>query len=369
MKRISFWAKTHPATSRVFIVIIKIVLIALAIYAGGSLAGMDIKVSENLLYGSIIGSILTAFISTICWSISVFPFTKAARQMSVASLNLLRLLGGTVLVMITAIAFDRNFFSIFSQDHYNAWAWLGISGILALGVGDYFGLKMYAILSPRYGSVLTTLSPATALLFGMFLLSENINFIGIIGILITIIGVMSISLGRRERNSIPDHGHGSVWAGILYGIISAMCNGAALALSKKGFIDQAATGIPIHPITGSYIRFIAGTVFVVLILLFAKRLTPNLRNIRNQPLGVLKTATFGIVFGPLLAVSFAMTCIQFIDVAVAQTIFALVPVVTLIITHFIYKEKISRYAVIGAIAAIAGVAMLIWRHEISEFVF
>ena len=317
----------------------------------------------------IIIGILTAFLSTICWSVSVFPFTKAARLMSVTSLNLLRLLGGTLLVTVSAMIIDRNFFGIFSNSHLPAWAWLGISGITALGIGDYFGLKMYAILSPRYGSVLTTLSPATALLLGTLLLGENINFIGMIGILITIIGVMSISLGRRERSSIPDHGHGSIWAGILYGIISAMCNGAALAFSKKGFVEQATTGQGIHPITGSYIRFLAGTLFVLIILAFGKKLQANFKNIMSQPARTLKTAGAGIVFGPLLAVSFAMTCIQFIDVAVAQTIFALVPVVTLIISHFIYREKISRHAVLGAMAAIAGVAMLIWRSDIAEYIF
>ncbi|HMJ45711.1 MAG TPA: DMT family transporter [Ferruginibacter sp.] len=311
--------------------------------------------------------LLTAFLSTICWAISVFPFTKASRLMTVTSMNLLRLLGGTMLVMLTAIIIDRNFFDIFTVNHFAGWSWLGISGIIALGIGDYFGLKMYTILSPRYGSVLTTLSPATALLLGMILLGENINFFGITGILVTIIGVMSISLGRSERSNIPNHGHGSIWAGILYGIISATCNGAALALSKKGFIEQAATGYNIHPITGSFIRFVAGTLFVVLVMIFNKRLVPNLRNIKKQPAVVLKTAGLGILFGPLLAVSFAMTCIQYIDVAVAQTIFALVPVMALIISHFIYKEKISRYAVIGVIAAIAGVAMLIWRIQLVEY--
>lgn len=286
--------------------------------------------------------------------------------MTVTSLNLLRLLGGTMLVMLSAVIIDRNFFQIFSVDHALAWCWLGISGIIALGIGDYFGLKMYTILSPRYGSVLTTLSPATALLLGMVLLGEHINFIGIAGILITITGVMSISLGQSERSNIPDHGHGSILMGILYGVISAICNGAALAISKKGFVAQAASGDSIHPITGSFIRFLAGALFVILLMTVNKKLLVNLRNIKNQPASVLKTAGMGIVFGPLLAVSFAMTCIQYIDVAVAQTIFALVPVVVLIIAHFIYKEKISRYAMIGVIAAITGVAMLIWRIQLFE---
>ena len=65
-----------------------------------------------------------------------------------------------------------------------AWLWLGLSGIVALGIGDYFNYRMYVILSPRYGSVLSTLSPAAALLLGIKLLDEHINLTGIIGMFI-----------------------------------------------------------------------------------------------------------------------------------------------------------------------------------------
>lgn len=313
---------------------------------------------------SIIG-LLAAFLSTICWTISVFPFTKAGRVMTVESMNLVRLVLGSILVLFAAIIFDRDFLSIFSSEYARGWLWLGISGILALGIGDYFGLRMYTILSPRYGSVLTTLSPAMALLMGIVFLNEQMNFIGLCGMAITITGVMTMSLGRKERSSIPDHGHGSIFKGIVFGAISAFCNGTGLALSKKGFLEQAVIQNNIHPLTGSFIRFIVATIFVLIFMLSYKKLLPNVRNIKKQPGHVLRLAATGVVFGPLLAVSFAMVSIQYINVAVAQTIFALVPVVALIISHFVYKEVITRNALLGVFAAILGVAILIWRMEIA----
>jgi len=310
--------------------------------------------------------ILTALAGTICWAICIFPFTKAGRLMSVASMNLFRLVVGTILVMLVAsIVETKNFISIFSYDYLQAWLWLGLSGITALGIGDYFNYRMYVILSPRYGSVLSTLSPAAALLLGIKLLDEHINLVGITGMVITIFGVMSMSLGRTERSNIPDHGHGSIFKGIVFGIIAAICNGAGLAISKKGFLLQAATGNHIQPVSASFIRFITGTVAVLLITLFNKKLMENWKNIRSQPWPTLRIALTGTVFGPVLGVSFALTAIQYIDVAVAQTIFALVPVVALLISHFVYKERITKYALIGVSAAIAGVAILIWRIQIE----
>lgn len=288
--------------------------------------------------------------------------------MSAVSMNLFRLLLGVTLVFLTCLLFDRNFFSVFSDKYAQGWLWLGLSGIIALGIGDYFGLRMYTILSPRYGSVLTTLAPATALLMGIILLEEHMNFIGVFGMFITIAGVATMSLGRKERGTIPDHGHGTIYKGIVFGVISAVCNGAALALSKKGFIAQASIGEPLHPITGSFIRFISAALLVMFFMLIKNLLIKNVKNIVGQPMRVLRIAALGIVLGPLLAVSFAMIAIQSIDVAVTQTIFSLVPVVTLLIAHFILRERITRNSLLGVTVAVAGVCILIWREYMMEWI-
>src|SRR5205085_7971534 len=108
------------------------------------------------------------------------------------------------------------------------------------------------------------------------------------------------------------------------------------------------------------------TAVVVAVTLFNRQLINNWKNIRRQPASTLGIAFTGIIFGPLLGVSCAMIAIQYIDVAVAQTIFALVPVIALLIAHFLYKERITKYALLGMLAAIAGVAILIWREEITR---
>lgn len=313
--------------------------------------------------------LLFAFGATICWAISVFPFTKAGRLMTVAGMNLVRLVLGTLLVFTSAAIMETDsLFHAFTKTYLQGWMWLGISGVLALGVGDYFGLRMYAILGPRFGSVLSTLSPAAALLSGYILLGQNMNYIGIAGMLLTISGVMGISLGKKERIIIPDHGHGSVTSGIAFGVVSALCNGAGLACSKKAFALQSSMGVPIHPLTASFMRFSVATILVVVFLLLSGKLLPKIKKIAGQPLPVLGLAALGTVMGPLLGVSLALFAIQTVTVAVAQTIFALVPVLALAISHFVFKHKLSRAAVIGALIAIAGVSVLIWRNELALLV-
>lgn len=317
---------------------------------------------------SVTGSLI-AFLASISWAICAFPFTKAGRAMTVASMNIVRLTVGTLLVLTVALLTNaKNVAAIFSSHYSLAWLWLGTSGIIAIGIGDYFSYRMYTILGPRNGSALATISPAAAFLFGFIFLNETLNIIGILGMAITITGVLSMSLGKTERKALPDHGHGSIVYGIIAGIIGSACNGAGIVFSKKAFMLQQASGFPIHPLTGSFIRFLCATIVILIINIANGKLHQHLANIRKQPTGIHLTILAGIIFGPVIGVSLSLLSIQYINVAVAQTIFALVPVIALLIAHFVFKEKITKHAMLGVLVAILGVVLLVWRERVLEII-
>ncbi len=308
--------------------------------------------------------ILFALITTLCWATSVFPLTEASRLMPVRSMNLLRLFLASIIVCLGALLLEGNqFYQLFSQKYYQAWIWLGLSGIIAMSFGDHLSFRMYSILSPKFGSVLSTLSPASAFILGMILVNEEINFVGIIGILITIASIMSISLGKKERVAIPDHGQGSIKKGIFYGILAACCHGSGLAFAKKGFILQNEIQQTILPISASFIRLSCGTLSVIFFAFLNGRLFKIVPDIFKHKVAH-KFILFGTILGPVLAASTSLITIQHIRVAVAQTIFSLVPIFALIIAHFIYKEKISFRAIIGVFISVIGVFILIWRNTI-----
>lgn len=307
---------------------------------------------------------LFAFAATACWAIAAFPLTTASRLLPVSSMNHLRLLLSTLLIAIVALLADPNgFIQLFSANSIKAWVWLGFSGIIALVIGDFFSFRSYAILSPQKGSILTTLSPTSALLFGILLVDEHINWVGITGMLVTIAGVMSISLGRSQRNAIPDHGHGSVMKGILFGILAAVCHGGALALSKKGFMAQAADGNPVSWSGATFIRIIAACVTVYLVSALRGQWKEVWAHLAGSKAGIKNTIT-GSIFNPGLSVALSMITILYINVAVAQTIFAMVPLFALFIAFFVYKEKITARSLLGIFISLIGVALLIWRNKI-----
>ena len=64
-----------------------------------------------------------------------------------------------------------------------------------------------------------------------------------------------------------------------------------------------------------------------------------------------------------MGVTLSLLTIQKLEVAVAQTIFALLPLFVLPISLIIYKERITSQSVFACLLALVGVLLLIWRNE------
>ena len=311
--------------------------------------------------------VIFGLLTTLTWSIGIFPFTQAARRLGVNPLNHFRLMLATVIIAVLCCIISWTGFSkLFSSAYSYAWFWLGLSGIIGLTIGDYFAFAMYAILGARIGSVLTTFAPAAALVLGLFILDEHISWIGIAGIACTMAGVIYLSLSRSERTGIPDHGHGSVFKGIIFGILAALCQGAGLVLAKKGFQTGIISGHEIQPMNATFIRLSVGTSSLILLTLFQRRWKEISEPILQNKNKGLPFAVAGTFFGPVAGVTLSLYTVLFIDPSFAQTIFSLVPVFALFIARIFLKEKISAKAIVGVCVAIAGVMILIWRDQLNQ---
>ncbi|MGQ0828085.1 MAG: DMT family transporter [Bacteroidota bacterium] len=309
---------------------------------------------------------LIAFATTLSWSLGIFPFTEAARRLGPIPLNHFRLLLAVLFLTILSVIFlPISFMQLFSSPLPEQWLWFGLSGIIGLTLGDYFGFTSFAILGPRIGSVFVTLSPTATLLLGYFLIDERINFIGIMGILVTISGVIWLTLSRSTQVQTHGHEFGNIKKGILFGVLSAFCNGFGVVLANKGFTyQQNGVGLPFFQAT--WMRMVIATVIIYTVSIIRGRLKiisqPVLQNKNNGLIYLLG----GTIFGPVIGVSLSMLSISLLNnkPSVAQTIFSLVPVFVLPLTYAFYKEKITLKAILGAMIAIAGVVILIWRNEI-----
>ena len=301
-------------------------------------------------------------ITALCWAVGIFPFTISTRYFSSTHVNIGRLLLGLLLLSPFIMAYESlGFKELFLQPGYQNWLWLGVSGAVGLALGDYFSFSAFREVGARNSSILSTLSPGAAIIFGNLMLAEHINGIGLFGIAVTVIGIVLISINKKDSSTKLSA------IGIGHGIGAAICQGLGLVLARKAYIDNT---IEIAPFHAAWIRIICG--FAVLLIFTAikrdfKGLNRNFTDPKNKR-GLL-FLSLGTLSGTVLGLTFAMKTVTTIDAAVAQTIFSLVPVFAIPLAYFIHKEKITLRIISGASIAIGGVLVLIWRNNLYHILF
>ena len=308
---------------------------------------------------------ITALLTALSWSIGVFPFTEASRRMNPNTVNHFRLLLGVLILALFLLLFNHlTFLQLFTSAMPQHWIWFGLSGLIGLALGDYFGFTSYAILGTRVASVFTTLAPGAALLLGYVLLGEKINWLGVLGMAITIAGIIWISMSKKEQAKIAESDFGNKDRGILFGVLAALCQGFGLVFAKMGM----AYTIMDHNFSSVHATFIR--LFVSTVVTYGITISIGKLKEINKPLWEnknkgLKYIIAGTIFGPTLGVALSMYAVSLINVSVAQTIFSLVPVMVLPLGYLFYREKITFKSALGAVVAISGVVVLIWRNELA----
>lgn len=306
-----------------------------------------------------------ALLTALSWSIGIFPFTEAARRLGTNSLNHFRLLVAVVvLTPLVIIISNTSFVSLFNSPMHEQWIWMGFSGVVGLTLGDHFGFTSFAILGPRIASVFNTLAPGAAFLFSFLLLGEHVNVVGVVGMLITILGVAWVSLSKKGKSQIRiSAGMQSSSKGVVFAILAALCQGIGLVMSKKGMMPYE--GEKLFPLHAAWMRMLIAASSLYFVTLISNRWGLVLKPLLKNEGGGIKFALIGSLFGPIMGVSLSMMAVSMINVSVAQTLFSLVPVLAIPLNYLFYKEKITISSVIGAAIAVLGVFVLIWREYIQ----
>jgi drug/metabolite transporter (DMT)-like permease len=302
-----------------------------------------------------------ALLTTLCWSLGIFPFTEAAKRIGSAPLNQYRLLLAWIIISVILFFWnDLNPVELFSAPQPYHFIFLGLSGIIGFSIGDYCSFNSFKLLGPKLASLYTTFAPGAALLIGYIALNESVNLIGIFGILITVSGVIWLTLSKKDSNAATQVGYTRDKRGIIYGIIGALCQGTGLVLSKYG-MDYYEVKLPtMHAV---WIRLLFAFLAAFIVSLLAGKLKSNSKPIFTNEKNNLPFLFFGTILGPVMGVTLSLLAIQKLEVAVAQTIFALLPLFVLPISLIVYKERITIQSVFACLLALSGVLLLIWRNS------
>ncbi|MCD7977839.1 MAG: DMT family transporter [Tannerellaceae bacterium] len=302
---------------------------------------------------------LIALSVAVSWMFSAIFFEIAGKRAGTLSLNILRLGMSIVMIGATTWFYTGHFFPVDAGSQ--AWFWLGISGVIGYILGDYCLFSSYILIGSRFGQLFMTLAPPSAALAGILILGEQMSGNAIAGMFVTLFGIGLSIVGRGGEENQTWHVSLPL-KGILFAIGGGVGQGVGLVFSKLG-MDYYLANIPspdettmfMIPFASTQIRAIIGFIGFLIVMFVGKRGRAFLLSLKDKK--AFSAITGGTIFGPFLGVSFSLMAVQYTAAGIASTLMALTPVIILIPSYFIFKQKISIQEIIGAIISVGGVSL------------
>lgn len=294
---------------------------------------------------------IAAILTSGLWTLNSILFTTAGKKIGSISVNAYRIIAAVIFLFLTHIILFGN---IIPNATYEQWIWIGLSGIIGLGIGDFGLFASFVIIGPRRSLLIMSLSPIFAAILAYLILNEILTELAILGMIITIIGVVIVIIEKEEKsNEELLSKKQKIW-GVSLALIGAIGQGTGAVLAKKGIYFD--TNIIVNPLAAALIRMITAAIFIWCCVLLAGKLPELKKGIRDKK-GIRSTIA-GAFLGPFIGVTFSMIAVTYAEVGVAQTLMSLMPVMIIPIIYISYKQKTSIRGIIGASIAIFGVSIL-----------
>lgn len=307
----------------------------------------------------------------VSWTATALFAEVASKRMGSLPLNTVRMIMSLTLLFITlwltmGVPYPRYADS-------QTWLWLLLSGVVGYVIGDYCLMQGYIYIGSRFGQLFMTLSAPTAAITGRLLLGEQMRPLAIVGMVITLTGISMSILSRKGDNvrlTLPRKG-------IFFAAMAGICQGFGLVLSKIGLEHYgtaiAAAGVlpasvpedallplPLFlsvPFAATMIRATMGLIgFFVLLVIFNR----NWKDLMSHAVHDRKAVACVLgatIFGPFIGVSASLLATQYTSTGIAQTLFALTPVLIIAPAAWLFHQKVTVREVIGAIVSVAGVCL------------
>ncbi len=288
---------------------------------------------------------IAALGTALCWTITALSFESAGKRIGSLTVNLVRL--GMASVLFALYGWIVRGFAIPLDVAPSAWGWLVLSGLVGFVIGDLLLFQAFVEIGARISMLVFASVPPLTAIMARFALGERLDAMGVGGMVLTVAGIVLVVL---RRPSVATPGRNISIKGVLLAFGGALGQAGGLILGRIG------AGVTLDPFAATQIRALAGLAGFAIIFTIARRWKLVGHALRNKP-AMSRVAT-GAVFGPFLGVSVGLFAAQHTSAGIAATIMALAPVLIIVPSVIVFKERVSVREVAGAFIAVAGVAML-----------
>jgi len=305
---------------------------------------------DLILNSGVVGE-SAAIVTSFLWTISSLFFTSAGKKIGVLGVNAYRIIIAIALLAATHLILLG---AIIPLAGSGQWFWMGLSGIVGLGIGDTGLFAAYVTIGPRRSVLIMALAPIFAAAAAYLLLGETIPRLALVGIAITLTGVVMVILEAEDQTIESQAAEGRKAFGVLFGLVGAIGQGVGLALAKKGiYLDPAST---LNPISATLMRLLLGAAFIWTLALVTRRL-PSIISAVNDRKGMQNTFAASIL-GPYFGITLSMVAVTLTETGIAQTLLSLMPVMIIPVVWIVHGQRTNLRGIVGAMVAVLGVAII-----------
>ncbi|NPV67617.1 MAG: DMT family transporter [Anaerolineae bacterium] len=294
---------------------------------------------------------LAALGTSVAWSFTSVLFTLAGRRVGSPVVNRTRLLLAILLVAITHRLTLGSFLPLDAEPF--RWGWLALSGLIGFVLGDTFLFQALVLIGPRLSMLLMALSPVFSTLLAWVLLGERLTALELLGIALTLGGVMLVVADRQNGDSraLAVESPRQYTVGVLYGLGGALGQALGLYASRMGLVGD------FPALSGNLIRLITAALVMWLLAAARGQVRASLQAWQARP-DALKFVIGGAVFGPFIGVWLSLLAVQHAPMGIASTLMSLAPVLLIPISRALFGDRITGRAILGTVVAFAGTALL-----------
>lgn len=312
-----------------------------------------------------------SLVVALSWTVTALFAEVGSKRMGSLPFNLVRM--SMAIVLLAATLWVTMGVPLPRYADGDTWIWLLFSGVVGYVIGDYCLMQGYIIIGSRIGQLFMTLSAPTAALTGRLFLGEQMSPLAIIGMVVTLSGIAMSILSKQDssvRLNLP-------LKGFVYASMAGICQGLGLVLSKRGMQcydaaiaasgidmmsvpDGAILQVPLNlsiPIASTMIRATMGIVgfFMMLMLVEKNGLVKIHTAVRDRK--AMWCVLGSTIFGPFVGVSLSLMATLYTSTGIAQTLFALTPVLIIAPSVWLFHQRVTLREIIGAVISVVGVCL------------
>jgi drug/metabolite transporter (DMT)-like permease len=291
---------------------------------------------------------LAALGTSVLWSFTAIFFSRAGLLVGAGNVNRSRLLFAVILLTTTHRVLLGAWLPLDAEP--SRWAWLAMSGVIGLALGDLALFHAFVIIGPRLAMLMMALAPVMTTIAGWVIFGETLTGLELTGVALALVGVAWVVTERRGNAPDPDAPPDRFAWGLLLGFLAATGQAAGVLAARMGLVGDFPTA------SATLIRTLAAALVIWAVAALRGTAVGTTRAWQNRE--ALRLLCMGAVVGPFLGVWLSLVAVQRAPVGVASTLMALPPVFLIGLEYALFGTRVTRRAIVGTLTAIAGVAAI-----------